>query len=98
MGYTIQYGQTLLKEEIKEPCSKLNNKLIPILLITSCTIAAFLIYAKADFLRDIILPGNADVTEAALGHLAENLRSGETFGSAITAFCREIIINANIAW
>lgn len=43
------------------------------------------------WLRDILLPGDEDVTAAALGSLVENLSSGEPVGEAVQTFCREII-------
>ena len=98
MGYRIQYGQTLQRIEVNELPPKNKNKWIPIALMLGCVIAALLIFSEAAFLRDLILPGNANITEAALVNLAEDVRNGVAFRNAITAFCREIIINASIPW
>ena len=40
---------------------------------------------------DWLLPGDPTVTKAALTELIEDLKAGEHFGDAVTAFCREVI-------
>ena len=44
---------------------------------------------------DWLLPGDPAVTRAALIDLIENLKAGEQFGDAVTAFCREVIQGAS---
>ena len=97
MSYRISYGQTLIKEMIKEPAINKQGKIIPALLIAGCILAVSVFASGSDGLREYILPGNAEVTEAALSELVSNVRSGEPLGEAITVFCQEIIENANIA-
>ncbi|MBQ7340855.1 MAG: hypothetical protein IJW41_01635 [Oscillospiraceae bacterium] len=41
-----------------------------------------------------LLPGDPDKTQAALATLTEDIRAGESLGQAITAFCQEIVDNA----
>ncbi len=41
--------------------------------------------------RDLLLPGDEDVTAAALEEMVENIRAGEPVGEAVEAFCREIL-------
>ncbi len=41
-----------------------------------------------------LLPGDPEVTEAALHEMIERLTQGEAFGEAVTAFCKEIIAGA----
>lgn len=43
--------------------------------------------------RNLLLPGDAAVTAAALEDLAGNLQQGESLMDAITVFCRSIIAN-----
>lgn len=47
-------------------------------------------------IKEWILPGNAQVTEAALDNLVADLKEGEKLEDAITAFCQEILDHANI--
>ncbi len=42
-------------------------------------------------LRNFLLPGDPQVTKTAIDSMAEDLRTGESLGDAVTAFCREII-------
>ena len=42
----------------------------------------------------LLLPGDPEVTRAALAGLAEDIREGQSLGQAVTAFCQEIVDNA----
>ena len=41
-----------------------------------------------------LLPGDPEITGAALQTLIDKLRDGEALGEAVTAFCREVIAGA----
>ena len=41
--------------------------------------------------RDLLLPGDEQVTSAALEGMVSDLRSGEPIGEAVETFCREIL-------
>lgn len=43
------------------------------------------------WVREVILPGDAEVTAAALEGMVSDLREGEPMGEALETFCREII-------
>ena len=43
------------------------------------------------WLRDLMLPGDEEITAAALEGMVEDLRAGEPLGEAVEAFCKEII-------
>ena len=47
-------------------------------------------------LRDVLVPGDPDVTLHGLETLARELREGESFSDAVTAFCREVIDGAAV--
>ena len=47
------------------------------------------------WVRDILLPGDPEVTAAALQNMTDGLRSGDSLLDAVTAFCREIVANAS---
>lgn len=42
-------------------------------------------------LRDLLLPGDPEVTATALERLVEAVSEGEAIQTALTEFCREII-------
>ena len=97
MGYMIQYEDTMKKIITSDPMAASKNKIVPILALMCGMLIVFSLLANFDSLRDFILPGNADITEAALAALVDNVRDGDSLGSAITVFCQDIIENANIS-
>jgi len=58
--------------------------------------AAVLLGWKNEIVRGILLPGDPEVTAAALGELVNGLRDGEGLKEAVTAFCIEVMENAQI--
>ena len=46
------------------------------------------------WVQEVLLPGDPAVTAAALENMTDGLRSGDSLLDAVTAFCREIIANA----
>ena len=46
------------------------------------------------WVQEVLLPGDPAVTAAALENMTDGLRSGDSLVEAVTAFCREIIDNA----
>lgn len=96
MGYRIQYGETMTKEFINEAVCKKKVPVITWILIGSFMLAFILGY-RIEGMREFLIPGNPDVTEAAVNAFVEDVREGEPIGEAITAFCLEIIENANIS-
>lgn len=96
MGYRIQYGQTMKKIVVPEHnCNRKQTVAFPIFIV-SAVLVTVLLLGKVEAVRNFLIPGNADVTEAALAALVNDLRGGEPIGDAITAFCTEIIDNANV--
>ena len=92
MGYEIRYGATMVRTPLVDKKPKALTIVIGLLTV----IIIFVFLGNAVDLRQYILPGNPEVTGAALNTLASDIKEGESLGSAITAFCREIIEHANI--
>ncbi len=95
MGYSIKYGNELIKTPY---CSRMSqkSKLLVSVLLTICIVLVFLsLSVGSKTLKEYILPGNADITESALNALISDLKDGEPLGSAVSAFCQEIYENAN---
>lgn len=90
MGYRIDYnGGTVVKKPIYAP--KVGKKKI-VLLSAAVLTAAFLLWPMGRrCVRDLLLPGDEDVTAAALSELVNDLSAGEPVGEAVEAFCRDII-------
>ena len=46
------------------------------------------------WVQDVLLPGDPAVTAAALEEMMVDLREGQSLKETLTAFCREILANA----
>ena len=94
MGYRISYENGLEKTPLR---SRERSKKLAILKWCPFVIAAgFLIACIFSYrFRQLLLPGNKAVTEAAITELVDSVREGEEFGEAITTFCRQIIKNSS---
>lgn len=86
MGYTINYSPETAH---KFPVKKSPKISVPWVLTGA---ALFLLLAGG---WKWLLPGNPDVTQAAITNLVEDVQSGAPVGDAVTAFCREIIDSEN---
>ena len=90
MGYTICYDRNS-----NQKTKRFNLKRILSAAIVTIFIIGISVSIHGSF-RELLLPGNADVTEQALHNLAENMRTGVKVQDALAAFCNEIIDYANI--
>lgn len=86
MGYRIIYGK---KKAGFRALSKRSKILI--LAIAGCIL---LVAASYFWGADVYLPGDREVTGAALENMVDLLQDGEKLSDAIVIFCREIIENA----
>ena len=98
MGYKIQYSQTGESARVEIKKQKKNNQLRNMIIVCVLVIFCFALYmvnVNEIVLLDYFLPGDPEVTRAALKSFADNLKLGIGFYDAVTAFCREIIENAS---
>lgn len=96
MGYRVEYGSagktSRRKREEKQRLPKL----------TAAFLLAFLLLVNGfwprgrEMLREILWPGDAVVTAAALEAFAQELREGEPVGMAVESFCRSIVGEAGL--
>lgn len=95
MGYRIDY----------QPIKMIRNaekRMAPIPAMTALFLVLFflLVFAfwpqGAQLLREAFIPGNPDVTVAALETFAQELRFGESLSCAFEAFCRQILSEAKL--
>lgn len=87
MGYKIHYASELDK---KYPM-KTKRHALPVLPMVLAVILLLCGLTGNLNLKELILPGNADVTGAALTMMIEQIKAGEPLNESITAFCTEII-------
>lgn len=96
MAYNIQYSQ---QYQVKYPVKKkayISHKFLLIMLLILC--AGFLVYKlkKHGILGELLVPGDADITMAAVEKLLDNLKLGTPVSEALTAFCTEILGHASV--
>ena len=94
MAYRIDYAPV-------KPEKKRNiGRKLRFQVLTAALLLAFILGVKyawpggAARLRQALLPGEASRTEVAVQTLVERVARGEPVGEAVTAFCREILENA----
>ena len=96
MGYRVDY-QPVKKVRLAE---KRHSRVLA--LTGLCLLLFFLLVNSlwpqgAQTLREILIPGDAAVTTAALEDFAQELGAGETLRSALETFCRRILQEAEFA-
>lgn len=96
MGYRIEYGQTVKKETISEFSKFRNKKSVAYTAVIIVTTMMLLLCFRSEKIRSFLLPGDPAVTEQALNTFTEQIRAGEQFRDAATAFCHEIIAGADL--
>lgn len=92
MAYRIRYGQPGIGE--RTAISR-NKKVLPVILAAVICIAVAICVLNPN-LKQALIPGNPEVTEAAFATMIADMKEGVRFGDAMTAFCREIIDHAAI--
>lgn len=89
MAYRIDYGSGGEKKRAMKGRTPVRRVAAGI--VCAVLLAALLFPAGRRALRDLILPGDAEVTAAALRDLVAELQDGEPVGDAVSAFCQEVI-------
>lgn len=90
MGYRITYENGVIRKETQ--CKRrIKWKRWGIGAITAAMVITLALPGGRLWVRDLILPGDEEVTAAALEKMVANIRSGEPVGQVVETFCREII-------
>lgn len=88
MGYRVSYDEG----QATKVALRSRKKNVWIFAIAVLLLLAMIAFPGGRLvLRDILLPGNEEVTAEALEGLAAELKAGEPLGEAVEAFCLEII-------
>ncbi len=96
MAYQIFYEKSAEKIQISEPIV-VRHRFRKILLLTAFVIVVSVFWGIRGTLREYLLPGDWEQTEAAFSSFLGDIRSGNTFKDAALAFCREVVDNAGIS-
>ena len=96
MSYKIRYNQHGYGYRFTPKLLHINRRNLVYLLCAIAIVAS--VYAlHFDSVRRCFLPGNPEVTEAALTGFVEDLKNGESVDTAVVAFCQEIIDNGDVS-
>ncbi len=95
MGYRIAYRTRKNMRFCNCRSTKLPKKWV-VMIGMVLIVAAFLLGWQNGSIRELFLPGDPEVTAAAFQELVHDLRSGDGFREAVTAFCVEVMENAQI--
>lgn len=91
MSYSIRYDSMACPKNRKQLPKKQILAAIAVLGLVLCAIGIKLGYLP--FVSRVLLPGDPEVTAAALENMVNDLRCGDGLWNAVTAFCREIVEN-----
>lgn len=94
MGYTIRYDGSDPPRNQPGPLGLRLSGLTAAFFLTFLLLTHIFWPSGREKLRQLLLPGDPDVTAQAFSVMMDDLRSGEPMGEAVTVFCREILSNA----
>lgn len=90
MGYRITYENGVIRKQILR-IRRFRWKRWGVGGITAVLALMLMLPDGRLWIRDLLLPGDEEVTAVALENMVSDLRSGEPVGEAVEAFCKEII-------
>lgn len=96
MAYKISYGAMPGKSKSKQNRLPLRLAAGVFAIVLAITLR-FLYPEETRRFSNALFPMTAASSQEALAAFAENIRAGESFGDAATAFCQEILDDADIS-
>ena len=96
MSYKISYGESTKKIKNGLKFGRRLPTLAGIVLLLAI-MARFFYPEETNQLTEALFPLTSDSSQQALEVFAENIKAGESFGDAVTAFCQEILNDADIS-
>ena len=97
MAYTIQYDNDSIKVFSRKLTEKKRVGFVLFIFVILITVGLLFSYAADYDLMYFLLPGDPEITGAALSTMIGNLKEGKKLSEAVTIFCLEIIDNATIS-
>lgn len=94
MGYRVEY-QPVKKVRGAEMRKSRVLSLSALFFLIFCILVSCFLPREAEVMKEVLIPGEASVTVAALDHFAEELRRGETVQNALLHFCQLVLAGEN---
>ena len=88
MGYRIVYGR-----KKRQFCQLTKGKKVLAAAIVICVLLVMVCFLGG---TEFLLPGDREISGAALENMVNAVRNGENISDAVASFCREIILNAQM--
>lgn len=98
MAYSIRYGQTMIKEIVPEHIKGKRVCRAAMWTLSAVIVILIAFSCLSSNIWDGFLPGNPEVTGAALDTFTENLSDGMGFRDAAYVFCKEILDASNAGY
>lgn len=96
MSYQIRYGEPGRKSGRNRRASGKRFLLPALIVLLGAVLFRVAFPTQAESVRQALFPALTEDTVAAFQEMTIQIRSGTGFGEAITAFCREIVKDAQI--
>ena len=93
MGYSIQYAPDLNIKYKAHKSTQINKKRFFILSACLIIVTALFFGKVRNFLWELWIPGDADVTVAAFSEMLADVQQGTSVSKAVQDFCKEILKN-----
>ncbi len=93
MAYQVRYGQTMIKQPIRERM-RAGRKTPALKWIALCLILLVAVFLGNSGYLDFLIPGDNAVTTAAFESMVTHVREGVAVKDAFTEFCLQILNGA----
>lgn len=94
MGYRVEY-QPVKKVRGAEKRRSRVLSLSALFFLILCILVSCFLPREAEVMKEVLIPGEAAVTAAALDRFAEELKMGETVRDALMHFCQLVLAGEN---
>lgn len=88
MSYSVHYGP---EDRDKYPQTIRMKSSQRMKIVVAVAVTGALLWVKFLGVPDVLIPGEPEVTKAAVVEMIQTLREGEALKSAVTAFCKNIL-------
>ena len=92
MSYRVEYNAMEVKQDKKRDI-KTRQWLLGMVCLLGIVTGIY-VCGMGDRVKELLLPGDAELTQSAFSDMVERLSQGENAVTAFTAFCQEIIDHA----
>ena len=97
MGYQIAYPGEKYKMSRRPPDRRLRRRMTALWFLIFLVTVCFFWQEGREVLRKILIPGDPEMTVAAVETMAEDISRGLPLKEAAAAFCRTVLANGPVS-